>query len=278
MKIKYLGTAAGEGIPAFLCNCEICRKSRLLGGKNLRSRSQALIDNSILIDMPPETYGNLHRFAINLLDIKYWLVTHDHTDHFYEKEFSYSKNGKFAHYDEDWHGIDILGSIDIKDRLEAIITEEEHKKYIRYYPQTPFIPTACGKYKITPLKANHSTKNPLIFIIEKGGKSILYAHDTGLFPEETFEYLKGLGIKFDLVSLDCTAGAFMDYHYPMHMCLGWNIKCRDDLKNLGLADENTKFVLNHFSHNGKDTVYDDFKVIAENYGFTASFDGLEIEI
>ena len=70
MKIKFLGTAAGEGIPALLCNCEICAKARKLGGKNLRSRSQAMIDNEIMIDMPPETYGNLHRFGINLLDIK----------------------------------------------------------------------------------------------------------------------------------------------------------------------------------------------------------------
>ena len=43
-------------------------------------------------------------------------------------------------------------------------------------------------------------------------------------------------------------------------------------------DENTKFILNHFSHNGGDAVYDDFSPIAEKNGFIASFEGFEIEI
>lgn len=278
MKIKFLGTAAGEGIPAILCNCEVCSKSRVLGGKNMRSRSQALIDDVMLIDMPPETYSNFHRFGVNLMDIKYWIITHTHADHFYEKELFYTKNGTFAHHGKDWHGIDLFGSIDLKERIDNIICDDEHKKYIRYSPQITFTPFCCGEYKVTPLKANHSTDNPFFYIIEKDNKKLLYAHDTGPFLEDTWEYLKKCGIKFDLVSLDCTAGALMDYDYPMHMCLGWNIECRDNLLKLGLADDNTKFILNHFSHNGENVAYDDFKLIAEKYGFLTSYDGFEIEI
>ena len=278
MKIKFLGTAAAEGIPATLCNCDVCRKSRKLGGKNLRSRSQALIDNDILIDMPPETYSNFHRFGIDLLDIRYWLISHIHADHFYEKELHNTKNGVFAHYNEDWHGIDLIGSIDLEERLNKIITADAHKKYIRYSPRTAFEPIVCGEYNVTPLKANHGTENPFIYIIEKDCKKLLYAHDTGFFLNETREYFEKTKMKFDLVSLDCTAGNKMEYDYPLHMCLGDNIKCREYMISNGFADNSTKFVLNHFSHNGPDTVYDDFKVIAENYGFIASFDGLEIEI
>ncbi len=277
MKIKFLGTAAGEGIPALLCNCPVCAKTRKLRGRNLRARSQAMIDDVMLIDMPPETHSNFNRFGVNLLDIKYWLVTHIHTDHFYEDEFMFTKNGNFAHHSADWHGIDLYGSIDLKEPLDAFIRDDDHRSYIRYSPITAFTPFYCGDYKVTALKANHSTNNPFFYIIEKDGKSILYAHDTGLFKEETWEYLKTLNIKFDLVSLDCTAGALMDYNYPMHMCLGWNIQCRDDLIKNGMADENTIFVLNHFSHNGKNVTYKDFKVIAEKHGFLTSYDGLEIE-
>jgi len=64
----------------------------------------------------------------------------------------------------------------------------------------------------------------------------------------------------------------------MLMCLGWNIKCRDELLANNLADQNTKFVLNHFSHNGTDVVYDDLRMIADKYGFITSYDGLEIEL
>lgn len=278
MKIKYLGTAAAEGIPALLCNCENCQRSRALGGNNLRARTQALIDDDLLIDMPPETYSNLQRFGINLLNIKYWLITHTHSDHFYATELSFTCNGNFAHHPDDWHGIDLIGSIDLKERLDNIITDESHKKYIRYSPKSAFIPVECGEYTVVPLKAKHGTENPFVYIIEKDGKRILYAHDTGFFTDDTIQYFKKENVRFDLVSLDCTAGNKMIYDYPLHMCLGDNIKCRNYMINNGFADGNTKFVLNHFSHNGSDVVYDDFKDIAQNNGLIASYDGLEIEV
>lgn len=278
MKIKFLGTAAAEGIPALLCNCPTCVKSRKLGGKNIRARSQAMIDDTLLIDMPPETYSNINKYGIDLLNIKYWIITHVHTDHFYYNELSFTQNGNFAHHNDDWHGIDLYGSIDLQEHLDKVVCNDEHKKYIRYSATSPFKPFNCGEYKITALKANHGTDNPFFYIIEKADKSILYAHDTGLFKDETWKYLKSLNIKFNLVSFDCTAGAKMTYSCPSHMCLGWNINCRDELIQIGLADKSTKFVLNHFSHNGEDVTYEDFEKIAQENGFIASYDGLEIEI
>ncbi|MBQ8533797.1 MAG: hypothetical protein IJ462_03090 [Clostridia bacterium] len=53
MKIKYLGTAAAEGIPALFCQCETCEKARKTG--IIRSRAQAIIDDCILLDFGPDT-------------------------------------------------------------------------------------------------------------------------------------------------------------------------------------------------------------------------------
>ena len=50
MKIKYLGTGAAEGIPALFWRCAICNEARKRGGRELRTRSQAIIDD-ILIGM-----------------------------------------------------------------------------------------------------------------------------------------------------------------------------------------------------------------------------------
>lgn len=278
MKFKYLGTAAGEGIPAVLCDCNICKRSRTLGGRNMRARSQALIDDVLLIDMPSETYSNLHRYGLRLLDVRYWLITHTHPDHFYEREFHFTRNGNFAHHADDWHGIDIYGSVDLEEPLNAVICEDDHKAFMRYHRQEAFVEFSCGEYRITPLKANHGTDHPFIYLIEKDHKAVLYAHDTGLFLPETMQYLKDRQVKLDLVSLDCTAGSKMDYHYPMHLCLGWDIQCREELYKHNVADVHTLFVLNHFSHNGTDAVYEDFQPIAEQYGFMTSFDGMEIDI
>ena len=57
MKIRYLGTAAAEGWPALFCSCPICTHAREHGGKNLRTRTQAILDDDLLIDFPPDTYG-----------------------------------------------------------------------------------------------------------------------------------------------------------------------------------------------------------------------------
>ena len=63
MKLKYLGTAAAEGMPALFCSCENCEKARRLGGKNIRSRSQTMVNDDLIIDYPPDAYAHSVRFG-----------------------------------------------------------------------------------------------------------------------------------------------------------------------------------------------------------------------
>ena len=53
-------------------------------------------------------------------------------------------------------------------------------------------------------------------LVEKE-KRFLYAHDTGWFLEETWEYLKGK--ELSLVSLDCTHGKNRDTSLPLRPSL-----------------------------------------------------------
>ena len=50
MKIQFLGTAAAEGIPALFCQCPVCRQARAAGGKEIRTRSGAIIDGKLKLD------------------------------------------------------------------------------------------------------------------------------------------------------------------------------------------------------------------------------------
>lgn len=43
MKIKYLGTAAAEGVPAIFCRCEVCRKIK--GGGRQKHPHPLPVDN-----------------------------------------------------------------------------------------------------------------------------------------------------------------------------------------------------------------------------------------
>ena len=96
MKLTYLGTAAAEGFPAVFCNCQYCREARKLGGRNIRTRSQALVNDDLLLDLPADTYSHFLQNGIEGDTIKYLLITHTHTDHFYPEEFL-MRTDCFAH-------------------------------------------------------------------------------------------------------------------------------------------------------------------------------------
>ena len=83
MKLKYLGTAAAEGVPAVFCECETCKYARKHGGKNIRTRSQVIIDIKIRIDFPADTYMHFLKFDIPLYAVKSRIITHFHQDHLY---------------------------------------------------------------------------------------------------------------------------------------------------------------------------------------------------
>lgn len=274
MKLQYLGTAAAEGVPALYCTCEVCRRSRAAGGRNIRTRSQALVDGELLIDFCADTYCHMLREGLDLSAIENCIVTHSHSDHLYPADLEFLIPG-FAILPEGHAPFTMWGSEDIEELVGAYV--ERTAGVFRFAHLSPDTPTKIGNYLVTPLRAWHGTAHPYIYIVERDGKRLLYGNDTDLFPEETWEYLSRVRPVFDLVSLDCTGGAHEDLPYHGHMSLGRNRACRERLTEIGCATEKTEFVLNHFSHNGLDADYDRFAPIAEKEGFMTSFDGMTVE-
>ena len=274
MKIKYLGTAAYEGIPSLFCQCETCKKSMELGGRNLRSRSQAIINDDLLIDFPPDTVWHFHRYGLNWNNITNCLITHSHSDHFYpedmmmiRKDYCHTNNYKINYYSGNAVYESVKKMIDEDSEKYSDMSINKLNSGNMYQ---------IGKYYVMPLEANHDPKStPLIYAISDGNKKILYANDTGYFFENTWENLKKFG-KFDLVSLDCT-GSNQTGWVNGHMCLETNLEVFKRLEELGLIDNNTIKVVHHFSHNGQAT-YDELSEIANKKGIIVSYDGLEIEI
>ena len=278
MKIKYLGTAAAEGIPAVFCECETCKKAMELGGKNIRTRSQAIIDDKLLLDFPADTYIHSLKYGIRLSDIKNCLITHSHSDHLYPKEIYMRKTGVYAHisgdipitFYADQSGYELIDTV-IKD-YSVKETDVAVKKVELY---KPFM---VDGYEVTALRATHApTSSPVVYLIKKDGKTIFYCHDTSEFCDEAMEYLKNSCVSVDLISLDCTEGA-KNTTYSGHLNIFRCDAFIKQLKKIGVISEKTRIVMNHFSHNGGSVLYDDFVKIASEYGFEVSFDGMEIEI
>ena len=277
MKIQYLGTAAAEGIPAIFCDCETCRRTKLLGGRNIRTRSQAIIDDKLLIDFPADTYAHYLKWNIPLDKIKACIITHSHSDHLYPAEIQMRSAG-FAHISSGEpltfyaaeSGYNMLADAGKKYN----ISENDIKlKLIK-----PFESFETEEYVITPIKATHDEKSsPVIYAIEKDGKSLLYANDTSELCEESMACLKALERPFNVISLDCTEANRPIVPYIGHLNFNKCAVIRDEFIKDGIANDKTVFVLNHFSHNGINVIYDDFEKIAGDKGFVTSYDGLIID-
>lgn len=278
MKLKYFGTAAAEGFPSLFCECETCEKARLLGGRNIRSRSQALVDDQLLIDFPPDTLYHAYFMGLELHKIQNIIITHAHEDHLYEHDFTQRKE-KFSYLRDENSTLNIYGSKPTLDKISSIIQLAGAYGQNRWALDEfePYKPRLIGKHEVTALKANHNINFlPYIFDISDSGKRLLYGNDTGIFIEETWKYLEKNKPFYNLISLDCTGGIAKKMSSERHMNLERTCVVKDRLIDMGCADKNTIFVLHHFSHNGQ-IIYDDLVPIAEKNGFLVSYDGMEIE-
>lgn len=274
MRIQYLGTAAAEGWPALFCRCESCERARSLGGKNIRTRSQSIIDDELVIDMPADTYLHALKYNIDFSDIHDILITHSHEDHFYPLDIIL-KAPPYA-YNGGAKNINVYGNDVIIKRLREAMDLSGIPTiydYIAPIQVEAFIPFNAGEYRITALLADHiPDENCYIYDIEKDRKRLLYAHDTGVFPEDTWRYLSGN--RFDLISLDCTF--VMRSNEKGHLGLPNVYEIKQKMMRMGCADSNTKFVINHFSHNGNKT-HDELADSAEKLGILTAYDGLTVE-
>lgn len=271
MKIRFLGTAASEGFPAVFCNCEYCNEARRLGGKNIRTRSQTIINDDLLIDLPADTYFHFLSNGIKGDEIKYLFVTHSHSDHFYLNELEihngcYAKNMRSE-------TLDVYCNKGTFELIEKMPIPNINKTKL-----IPFEQVVVGNYKVTALPARHYFGDEALFyIIEQDGKTLLYAHDTGYFYEEVFDFIKDKKFFFDLVSFDCTNVDIPISDEGTHMGIPNIERVAKRLSDMGAINDNTVKTINHFSHNGN-PLQETLENRVKDLGYLVSFDGMSIEI
>lgn len=278
MKFQYLGTAASEGIPAIFCSCENCARSRKIGGRALRTRSQAIIDDRLLIDFPSDTLAHTFAHNVDLAKVSHCLITHSHSDHLYPadiRNMEFSQSLRESGYHLTFYGTEPVGE-HIKPMLAFRL---EAAGMCSFRTIENFEQFEVGPYQITALPAIHDPKaGPVFYQISDGEKTILYGNDTGYFDDSVWEFWAKEKPYFNMVSLDCT-NACLPFRTPRHhMGFEENVEVRDRMIAEGYADENTVFVCNHFSHNSTNVVYDDLVPLANREGLLVSYDGMVITV
>lgn len=285
MKLQFLGTAAAEAAPALFCTCKICRYAREKGGREIRTRSGAMIDDTIKLDFGPDSYMHSLKNGLDYSHLHSILITHSHADHFSLDELAL-RMPPYAHTPENDPPLTIYGNARVGEMLSPHLNA-----YTRFQRMIPFEPVEIEGYRVTALEAIHCvssapdaawpvvfrdgeyrrSEEALFYLIEKDGESVLYAHDTsGLTPADA-AFLTGKRIS--IISLDCTNGV-LDLDYVGHMGIPQILSLRETLLQIGAADEKTIFVANHFSHNG---LLPHAEMEARLPGFLVSYDSMIVE-
>lgn len=289
MKIQFLGTAAAEGVPAVFCRCKACEYARKAGGREIRTRAGAIIDDTLKLDFGPDSYHHMLTYGLRFADVHSVLVTHSHSDHFSPLELEF-RSPVYCDVSDEEPPMTIYGNDAVGEMTKPYLNAK--RNHLAFRKMTPFETVTIEGCRVTALEAVHCTgakektfpvefmgrtlyrvEDALFYLIEKGNESILYAHDTCEFTQADMDFLAGK--KIDLISLDCTGGILtFDYsRWVGHMAANGCLSMREKLLRNGAADGHTVFVANHFSHNGC-APYDE---LAEALpGFLVAYDGMTI--
>lgn len=267
MKIKILGTAAAEGWPGLFCNCHTCQKVRRLGGKNIRSRSSVLIDETLMIDAGFDNFMHSLTDNADFTKIKDVFFTHEHTDHCVASDLYYN-----AFYAD----MNVYGNKGVMDRFMEYNNKPEEWSGINLLLPYETVVTGDG-HTVTSVKAEHNPDqaDQLNYVIQYKDRTVAYLTDTGLYKDEkTWDFLSRF--KFDTVISECTMG--IEVREPVYHQNYDGVKtARERFRNMGCIADDTPFYLTHFSHN-MIMLHDEICEKTAGDGFIICYDGMDIDV
>lgn len=269
MHIKILGTAAAEGIPSIYCGCPTCTQARVLGGRNLRSRSSAVFGGKHLIDLSPDIWYHANILGLNTVDLENLFITHPHFDHFSFRELHWLCPGFSSCHPKP---LNVHGNKTVVERASSVLGDHVGK-VATLHELEPFTPVTVDDYTFTPVIALHMQDDLCFnYVVQSGGWTALYACDVGEYPEETWDFLKTHA--FDVVISECTSGPLGGGNAHMSYEKVYGMKKR--LEEMASFSDGM-YVLTHFSHNAG-VLHDEIAACVESEGIQVAYDGMEIDI
>jgi phosphoribosyl 1,2-cyclic phosphate phosphodiesterase len=267
MNIRLLGTGAADGIPGFFRNDPVSKHARECGGRDVRTRCAALVDGVLKIDLPPDTFSQLQRDRLDPRDWSALLFTHSHEDHFAVGEIQYAL---YPFTEMDHMPYTIYGNETICRKIE-----ERYPNWPIELVQTrSFESYQHGSYTITPVKARHIEEEDCHnLIIERGGKSILYATDTGVWTHDTFEFLSRYHL--DVLVIECTDG-LRKGNYLGHLDIDACVGVVDALREAKVLGSDSRVVTTHHAASGGARHCDLEKALLK-HGIEPGYDGMVIK-
>ena len=288
MKLTFLGTSAGESYPGIWCDCPNCTYAREHGGRNIRMNTGSMIDDDILMDMNSCGFYTAARLGVSLVGIKHLLVTHAHSDHLTMEPLAWrqaapgaaeaSESERVAMVSPTFTRIPqmtVYGNSEVMARFSQEaphlfnegmrLSFEEIKEGVRVEKEN---------LTFTPVRAQHGATLSHSYIIERGGKTLLYALDTGGYDADMLDFI--LDRKYDAVVMEGTFGNSAKESVG-HMNKTGNIRFRRLLIEKGCISEKTPFFLTHLCPHWTPP-HDLYAPEMAKEGFIVAYDGMTAEI
>lgn len=285
MNLTFLGTSAGEQYPGYWCRCEECEKARRLGGRNLRKNSCAWLAPDTLIDFPPEIFLQAERFGVQVIDAQHLLFTHSHEDHFCPYMLSWRRmpldmplpapRSAVGPRFSPLQTLHVYGNRPVCEGVKRWVGADPVEFALELHLVEPFREIQAGPMRLTPVLGNHpdAGDRALNYIIERDGKTLLYALDTGWFLPET--YAEIARHRYDLVVIEGTFG--FGAESEAHM----NFRKLEDARRLfvqdGLLKPGAPFCASHICPHFT-PVHDEVAPMMAEKGITVAYDGLSVEV
>ncbi|MBS1370546.1 MAG: MBL fold metallo-hydrolase [Lentisphaeria bacterium] len=277
MKLRFLGSAASESIPALWCECPNCRRAMELGGRNIRRRTSYLIGDHTLVDFGPDANWQMKEFRIDPAKIGRILMTHSHVDHFNPVDLLW-RNGEFSLPGRRigfYANAAVLAELDRRVR-ECSMGKSLDALHLKVVEAVPGVSVRDGALTVLPVRAAHAPGEcALNYVVEEGGGRILIANDTGWWPPESWELLRDRPL--DVAVIEISMGIRMPYAGERGTHLGAKaaIAFRDRLAELGAVTASTQVAVTHISHHVGAT-HEELEAYFRPHGMLVGFDGLKL--
>lgn len=284
MKLCFLGTGAAGGFPNPHCRCENCMAARTAGGKSIRMMCAAMIDDDLLIDLGPDIAGACVRFGLDLASVRWVLQTHSHGDHLLPLHASAraaswaAKNAEPMEWFVNSHSVETIlaGNSKSLTKMSMVIDSNEPSR-LRLTTITPWQELQFGPYRVLTIPANHSSAPvPMLFAIEKDGRSLLWGSDTSVLPKDTWPEVAARGWRFDTVVFDHNDGFTRDSS-ETHLGSAGVLREMARMRDVGLVHDGTRLLGTHLGHHSNST-HEVEAAQAQALCYDIAWDGLEVDI
>jgi phosphoribosyl 1,2-cyclic phosphate phosphodiesterase len=268
MELILQGTGGADGIPSFFADSRVSDFASKHGGKDVRTRSAAIIDRSLKIDLGPDTFAQAVKSGIRPTEWDALLITHTHDDHLCVSELQYMFHPFTPSIEA---AFPIFGNAvavaKIQDRYDAWPFD--------LFETRSFAPFQVGEYEVHPVKAYHKLdEDAHNFVIRRGDSCLLYATDTGVWEEPTWDYLAQF--KLSGMVIECTDGT-QESTYDGHLNIPTMLGMIDRLVKLGVVSGDTQIVTTHHVASG-DCTHAELESILAPHGILPGFDGMILRV